>query len=134
MDYKAEYGDDASDRRSDYFKESLELLKEHIDKCRKDQEKYKKEKPNQYCAGVWDYTIIGLVNPVIEMIINSDNAWCLYKNTDLFDILDECINNCENDPTFFDGWKDVSELHKAINYYKKQVEKYRKTIEQKFNK
>jgi len=134
FDYKAENGDGASDWRADYFKQILELLKETVKKIRKSEDKYK-DKPNDCPEGGWEYTVIGVVNPVIEMIINSDNCWCLNTDKELLDILDEAIEKTRNCERFHQGWKEGPEkLDKNLDEYQKKVDSYRKFLDKKYEK
>lgn len=126
LDYKAENCDGASDRHSSYLKECMKLLKEHITKLREDQEKYKDNE--DYCQGVWDYTLIGMVNPVIKMFIDSHNEY--YIDNEILGILEDAINSAHSDFKFHEGWKDGPEkLDKQLEQYKKQVKKYKEQVQ-----
>lgn len=126
LDYKAENCDGACDRRSDYFKECMKVLKEHVSRLREDQEKYKDDE--DYCKGAWDYTLIGMVNPVLKMFIDSHNEY--YIDNEILGILEDAINNTLSDFKFHEGWKDGPEkLDKQLEQYKKQVKKYREQVQ-----
>ena len=126
LDYKAENCDGACDRRSDYFKECMNLLKEHVAKLREDQEKYKGEE--DYCKGAWDYTLIGMVNPVLKIFIDTHNEY--HVDNEILGILEDAINNTFSDFKFHEGWKDGPEkLDKQLEQYKNQVKKYRKQVQ-----
>ena len=126
FDYKAENGDGASDWRAEYFQDAVQLLKDKVKKLTKSEEKAKSEK--WYNHGGWCYTIIGLVNPVIKMMIDSKNDW--YIDDELLDILDDAIQGVKNDEEFHEGWDDVGQLYKNIEEYEKQLEDYRKHIKE----
>jgi len=129
LDYDAENCDSACDRRSDYFKECIKLLKDHITKLREDQEKYKDKE--DYCKGAWDYTLIGMVNPVLKMLVDSHNEY--YIDNEILGILEDAINSALSDFKFHEGWKDGPEkLDKYLEQYKKQVKKYKEQV-QKFH-
>ena len=126
LDYKAENGDGACDRRADYFKECIKLLKEHITKLREDQEKYKDEE--DYCKGVWDYTLIGMVNPILKMLVDSNNEY--YIDNEILGILEDAINSVFSDFKFHEGWKNGPEkLNKQLEQYKNQVNKYKEQVQ-----
>ena len=126
LDYKAENCDGACDRRSDYFKECMKVLKEHVSRLREDQEKYKDDE--DYCKGAWDYTLIGMINPILKMFVDSHNEY--YIDNEILGILEDAINNTFSDFKFHEGWKDGPEkLDKQLEQYKNQVKKYRKQVQ-----
>ena len=130
LDYKAENCDGACDRRSDYFKECIKLLKDHINKLREDQENHKEDE--DYCKGAWDYTLIGMVNPVLKMFVDTHNEY--YIDNEIIGILEDAINNVSSDLKFHEGWKDGPEkLDKNLEQYKKQVQKYKQQVEELHN-
>ena len=123
LDYQAENCDGACDRRSNYFKECTKLLKEHINKLREDQENHKEDE--DYCKGAWDYTLIGIVNPILKMLVDTHNEY--YIDNEILGILEDAINNTFSDFKFHEGWKDGPEkLDKYLEQYKNQVNKYKK--------
>ena len=126
FDYKAESGDGASDWRAEYFQDAVQLLKDKVKKLTKTEEKSKDEE--WYNHGGWCYTIIGLVNPVIKMMIDSHNDY--YIDDELLDILDKAIQGVKNDEEFHKGWDDVRQLDKNIKRYEKELEEYRKHIKE----
>lgn len=126
MSTKAENGDGASDWRADYFKECVQLLKNKVKELKKTENTVKDKE--WYNHGGWSYTIIGLVNPVIKMMIDSGNDW--HIDDELLDILDDAIQDVKNDKEFLEGWDDVKELKKNINDYEKQLKKYRQHIKE----
>lgn len=126
LDYKAENGDGASDWRAEYFEDAVDLLKDKVKKLKKAEKEAKNKK--WYNHGGWCYTIIGLVNPVVKMMIDTHNDW--YIDDELLDILDEAIQGVKDDKEFHEGWDDVKELEKNIKEYEKQLEDYRKHIKE----
>lgn len=127
LDYQAENCDGACDRRSDYFKECIKILKEHINKLREDQENHKEDE--DYCKGAWDYTLIGMVNPILKMLVDTHNEY--YIDNEIIGILEDAINNVASDFKFHEGWKDGPEkLDKNLEQYKKQVKKYKQQIQE----
>ena len=127
LDYQAENCDSACDRRSDYFKECIKLLKEHINKLREDQENHKEDE--DYCKGAWDYTLIGMVNPILKMLVDTHNEY--YIDNEIIGILEDAINNVASDFKFHEGWKDGPEKSdKNLEQYKKQVKKYKQQIQE----
>lgn len=131
FDYKAENCDGACDRRSDYFKDCMKLLKEHIQKLRESQKKQHDENPEDFCKGGWDFTVIGIINPVLKMLIDSDNAW--YIDNEILGILEDAINGADSDFKFHEGWEDVKELDKSIENYRKQIKKYKQQVQELHN-
>lgn len=77
------------------------------------------------------YTIIGIVNPVIKMMIDSGNDW--HIDNELLDILDKAIQETKDDKEFRKGWKDVRDFEKALAGYEKQLKEYRKHIQELHN-
>ena len=126
FDYKAESGDGASDWRAEYFQDAVQLLKDKVKKLTKSEEKSKDKE--WYNHGGWCYTIIGLVNPVIKMMIDSHNDY--YIDDELLDILDKAIQGVKDDEEFHKGWDDVRQLDKNIKRYEKELEEYRKHIKE----
>ena len=126
FDSKAESGDGAYDWRAEYFQDAVQLLKDKVKKLTKSEEKSKNEE--WYNHGGWCYTIIGLVNPVIKMMIDSHNDY--YIDDELLDILDKAIQGVKDDEEFHKGWDDVRQLDKNIKRYEKELEEYRKHIKE----
>lgn len=131
FDAKAENGDGASDWRADYFKECVQLLKDKVKELKKSEKKMKREHPDKYEHGGWCYTIIGLVNPVIKMMIDSSNDW--HIDEELLDILDDAIQGTKNDEKFHEGWKEPKKFERNLAYYETQLEEYRNHYNQLHN-
>lgn len=131
FDYKAENSDGASDRRADYFAECVQLLKDKVKELKQDEKKVKDKSPEWYNHGGWCYTIIGMVNPVIKMMIDSGNDW--HIDNELLDILDKAIQETKDDKEFRKGWKNVRDFEKALAGYEKQLKEYRKHIQELHN-
>lgn len=107
LDIKPENGDGAADWSSDFYKECMQVL---INKCHECWS-FASEYPNE-CRAAWSWSILGMVRPYLEMLIKAKREW--YINNDIIEILFTALQDCESDPKFREGWKDLKEFESSL--------------------
>lgn len=125
MSYTPENSDGAADWNSDFYKESIQLLIDKCHRCWEYAEEQCQKDPN-CCRAAWSWSVLGMVRPYLEMLIKAKHEY--YINNDIIEILFTALQDCESDPKFHEGWKDIKEFEASL---KEQREKCNKINEVK---
>lgn len=125
-DIVPENSDGAADWASDFYKATIQLLCDKCKECLEFADKQCAKDPEASHAS-WSWSIIGMVRPYLEMLINAKREWNI--NEEVMKYLYDAIDDCENDLSFHQGWKDYNEFKKALKDQRELIDKINKEKE-----
>ena len=66
---------------------------------------------------------------IFDIYANNDREYSITE--ELWNILNNCWEKCNNDQKFINDWKDSNKLKKALKDKKKEIDKYKKIIDER---
>ena len=78
---------------------------------------------------ITSFDVMNAILYIFDIYANNDREYSITE--ELWDILNNCWEKCNNDQKFIDDWKDSNELKKALKDKKKEIDKYKKIIDER---
>ena len=75
------------------------------------------------------FDVMNAILYIFDIYTNNDREYSITE--ELWNILNNCWEKCNNDQKFINDWKDSNELKKALKDKKKEIDKYKKIIDER---